>query len=74
MWITNGGVANWYFLLARTDPDPKAPAGSAFTAFVVERDSPGITLGKKEVGVGTGRGAAGRSHPSVAFIVYPRAG
>ena len=26
MWITNGGVANWYFVLARTNPDPKAPA------------------------------------------------
>jgi len=31
MWITNGGVANWYFVLARTDSDPKAPAGKAFT-------------------------------------------
>ena len=28
MWITNGGVANWYFVLARTDPDPKARAGT----------------------------------------------
>ena len=27
MWITNGGVANFYFVLARTDPDPKASAG-----------------------------------------------
>lgn len=26
MWITNGGVANWYFVLARTESDPKAPA------------------------------------------------
>ena len=25
MWITNGGVANWYFVLARTNPDPKCP-------------------------------------------------
>uniref|UniRef100_A0A023FVN4 Putative medium-chain acyl-coa dehydrogenase n=1 Tax=Amblyomma parvum TaxID=251391 RepID=A0A023FVN4_AMBPA len=23
MWITNGGVANWYFVLARSNPDPK---------------------------------------------------
>ena len=23
MWITNGGVANFYFVLARSDPDPK---------------------------------------------------
>ena len=26
MWITNGGVANFYFVLARTNPDPKCPA------------------------------------------------
>lgn len=47
MWITSGGVANWYFVLARTDPDPKAPAGSAFTGFVVDADTPGVTKGKK---------------------------
>ena len=28
MWITNGGVANWYFVLARTNPDPNCPAGT----------------------------------------------
>jgi acyl-CoA dehydrogenase len=24
MWITNGGVANWYFVLAKTDPTASA--------------------------------------------------
>lgn len=24
MWITNGGHANWFFVLARTDPTAKA--------------------------------------------------
>jgi len=52
MWITNGGVANWYFLLARTDPDPKAPASRAFTGFIVERDTPGLTPGRKEINMG----------------------
>ncbi|KAL1130595.1 hypothetical protein AAG570_011841 [Ranatra chinensis] len=52
MWITNGGVANWYFLLARTNPDPKAPASKAFTGFIVERDTPGITPGRKEMNMG----------------------
>lgn len=47
MWITNGGVANWYFLLARTNPDPKCPAGKAFTGFIVERETPGLTPGRK---------------------------
>uniref|UniRef100_A0A914I5C0 Medium-chain specific acyl-CoA dehydrogenase, mitochondrial n=1 Tax=Globodera rostochiensis TaxID=31243 RepID=A0A914I5C0_GLORO len=50
MWITNGGVANWYFVLARTDP--KASTGTAFTAFVVDGDTPGIVRGKKEINMG----------------------
>lgn len=52
MWITNGGVANWYFVLARTDPDPKAPAGKAFTGFIVDRDTPGVIPGRKEINMG----------------------
>ncbi|KAH7728836.1 CRE-ACDH-10 protein [Aphelenchoides avenae] len=52
MWITGGGHAKWFFVLARTDPDPKAPAGKAFTAFVVDGDTPGITRGKKEINMG----------------------
>lgn len=49
MWITNGGVASWYFVLARTNPDPKAPAGKAFTGFVVERDWQGVSPGRKVI-------------------------
>ncbi|XP_060686012.1 medium-chain specific acyl-CoA dehydrogenase, mitochondrial [Hemiscyllium ocellatum] len=52
MWITNGGQANWYFLLARSDPDPKASAGKAFTGFIVDADSPGIQIGRKEMNMG----------------------
>lgn len=52
MWITNGGVANWYFVLARTNPDPKCPASKAFTGFIVERDTPGLTPGRKEQNMG----------------------
>ena len=36
-----------YFVLARTDPDPKAPAGKAFTGFIVDADAPGVTKGRK---------------------------
>eukprot|EP00948_MAST-09A_sp_MAST-9A-sp1_P002075 g2075.t1 len=50
MWITNGGVADWYFVLARTNPD--AGPGSAMTGFIVDADSPGITRGRKEVNMG----------------------
>lgn len=52
MWITNGGVANFYFVLARTNPDPKCPTGKAFTGFIVEGDSPGLTPGRKELNMG----------------------
>jgi len=47
MWITNGGHANWYFVLARTNLDPKAPAHSSLTGFIVDRDTPGLTPGRK---------------------------
>lgn len=41
MWITNSGFAKWFFVLAKTDPDAKA--GKAFTAFIVDADTPGLT-------------------------------
>jgi len=52
MWITNGGVANWYFVLARSDPDPKAPASKAFTGFILDANTPGIIKGRKEWNMG----------------------
>ncbi|GFY46092.1 medium-chain specific acyl-CoA dehydrogenase, mitochondrial [Trichonephila inaurata madagascariensis] len=52
MWITNGGVANWYFVLARTNPDLKCPANKAFTGFIVDADTKGITKGRKEWNMG----------------------
>ena len=52
MWITNGGVANYYFVLARTNPDPKCPASKAFTGFIVDADTPGVTPGRKEKNMG----------------------
>lgn len=52
MWITNGGVASYYFVLARTNPDPKCSASKAFTGFIVDRDTPGLTPGRKEQNMG----------------------
>ena len=49
MWITNGGVADWYFVLAYTD-SAKGIAG--MSAFVVPRDTAGIEVGKKEQNMG----------------------
>ncbi len=44
-WITNGGDAEIYSVIALTDPD-KGPRGAS--AFVVEKGTPGFTFGKKE--------------------------
>ena len=41
-----------YFVLARTSDDPKTPAGKAFTAFIVERDWPGVNPGPKKWNMG----------------------
>lgn len=49
MWITNAGVANWYFVLALTDPAAKH---KGMSGFVVPADLPGITVGKKENNLG----------------------
>lgn len=51
MWITGAGHANWYFVLARTG-GAQDGASSAFTAFIVDRNTPGITVGKKEINMG----------------------
>ena len=37
-------------MLAKTDPDAKA--GQAFTGFIVDRDSPGVSVGRKEWNMG----------------------
>ena len=50
MWITNGGVADWYFVLALTDPEKKARGG--MTAFIVERSWDGVSVGAKEKNMG----------------------
>ena len=44
------GVASWYFVLAKTDPTAKTGAG--FTGFIVDADTPGITIGRKEINMG----------------------
>lgn len=49
MWITNGGVADWYFVLAYTDPAAKH---KGMSGFIVPRETPGITVGKKEWNMG----------------------
>ena len=49
MWITNAGKANWFFVLAKTDSDQ---GHRGMTGFIVDADSPGLTLGRKEWNMG----------------------
>ena len=44
-WITNGGEADIYSVIALTDKS-KGPRGAS--AIIVEKDTPGFTFGKKE--------------------------
>jgi alkylation response protein AidB-like acyl-CoA dehydrogenase len=45
-WITNLGVADFYVVFAKTDPDAGHSRG--ISAFVVEADRPGFSVGKLE--------------------------
>jgi acyl-CoA dehydrogenase len=45
-WITNGGYASWYTVFGRIG-DPK-DRHKGITCFVVPRDTPGVSVGKKE--------------------------
>ena len=49
LWITNGKEAGLFIILATLDP---AAGYKGITAFLVEKDFPGFTVGKKEDKVG----------------------
>jgi len=44
-WITGAGVATYYTVMAKTDPDAGA---RGISAFVVHKDDPGFSVGTKE--------------------------
>ena len=48
-WITNGGEAEIYSVIAKTDKT-KGPRGAS--AFIIEKDTPGFTFGEKEKKLG----------------------
>ncbi|MFZ0545906.1 MAG: acyl-CoA dehydrogenase family protein, partial [Candidatus Promineifilaceae bacterium] len=43
-WISNATEASFFIIFAKTDPDARH---RGITAFVIERDTPGFTVGKK---------------------------
>jgi butyryl-CoA dehydrogenase len=59
IFITNGGVADIYIVFAVTDPAQKT---KGITAFIVESDFPGFSVGKKESKLGI------RSSPTTEII------
>ena len=52
MWTTSGGFADLYVVFAKID-------GEQFTAFIVERNAPGVSLGREEEKLGL-RGSSTR--------------
>jgi butyryl-CoA dehydrogenase len=59
IFITNGGIADIYIVFASTDPTQKT---KGITAFIVESDFPGFSVGKKENKLGI------RSSPTTEII------
>jgi acyl-CoA dehydrogenase len=49
MWITNASVADWFFVLAYTDPTAGV---KGMSGFIVPGKTPGIEVGKKEKNLG----------------------
>jgi alkylation response protein AidB-like acyl-CoA dehydrogenase len=49
MWITSGGIAKTYIVMARTSD---APGSKGITAFIVRDGTPGLSFGKKEKKMG----------------------
>jgi butyryl-CoA dehydrogenase len=49
IFITNGGVADIYIILAMTD---KSKGTKGISAFIVEKEFPGFSIGKKELKMG----------------------
>jgi len=47
IWITNGGMADFFTVFAKT-PDVQSKGKAALTAFVVTRDMPGVSTGPHE--------------------------
>ncbi|MBS4206821.1 acyl-CoA dehydrogenase [Bacillus sp. FJAT-50079] len=58
IFTTNGGVADTYIVFALTDPNDKRSS----TAFIIEKDFPGFSIGKKEKKLGI------RSSPTTEII------
>ena len=49
MWITNAGFADLFTVFAKiTDPNDSDPKNAKFSAYLIERNTPGLTVGAEE--------------------------
>ncbi|MFP5458315.1 MAG: acyl-CoA dehydrogenase family protein [Bacteriovoracia bacterium] len=48
LWITNGGMAGFYSVFAKTEHDEGGKTVEKITCFIVEKDMPGVSFGEKE--------------------------
>ncbi|MBC7249242.1 MAG: acyl-CoA dehydrogenase family protein [Anaerolineae bacterium] len=49
IWVSNGGIAGLFVVFAKTDPGAGA---KGISAFIVERDAPGLKVGRREKTLG----------------------
>jgi len=64
LWITNGGIADFYTVFARTESQ-----GGKFSAFIVERGYPGVSVGQKDDKLGIR--ASSTTSVSFSDVVVP---
>ncbi len=48
LWITNGGLAGFYSVFAKTEHDDNGKTVEKITCFIVEKEREGISFGEKE--------------------------
>jgi len=48
LWITNGGMAGFYSVFAKTEHDESGKTVEKITCFIVEKEREGISFGEKE--------------------------
>lgn len=48
-WVTNAGIADVFIVFALTDPNKK---GNGLSAFIVDKDTPGLVIGYREPTLG----------------------
>ncbi len=48
LWITNGGLASFYTVFCKTDHEIDGQKVEKISAFIVEKDFPGVSFGEKE--------------------------